>query len=848
MAEKQKIVLIDGNSLLNRAFFAMSVFATKDGLPTNGIFGFIKLVLKIIETDKPEYLAVAFDVHAPTFRHKMYDGYKATRKPMPEELVRQVPVLKELLSAMHIRCVELAGFEADDVIGTLSRRFADVDSYIYTGDRDAYQLVNEHVRVCFTKRGVTDIDLLTADNFVSKVGLEPWQIIEEKSLMGDSSDNIPGVKGIGPKTALDLLQKYKSLENIYAHLGELSPAVQKKLQEGEDSAKLSHTLATIDTQVPLDVSLKSCALTLPFPDEARDYFAKLEFRSLVDSKYFTSERKRAVDVVCYDSAEKFCELIPKNAEFSFFLDKKECHIFMGEKEHIFKIKENFFDAGVFLNELLPVFSKLFSEDNTAIVSDYKSLAHLFDGLGVEISCRIADVSILRYLVDSNLKVLTPSEFVKDYALSDENTAYALRLAYEEAEKKTAGTAEEKLYRDLELPLASVLLDMERYGVRVDESLFPEFSEKYKTEMNELSAKIYEMAGGPFNINSPFQLSEVLFEKLGMDPKGAKRNVRGGYSTNAEVLSELAESHEIVRLILRYREIQKLLSTYIDGIRPLVSGGIVHTTYNQTMTTTGRISSANPNLQNIPVRTSEGRELRKLFIPREGNVFVDADYSQIELRLLAHFSKCPALIDAYQKGEDVHAATAALVFGVPLSEVTPAMRRKAKSVNFGIIYGMSAFGLAKDINVSQAESQSYINKYFESHPEVKTYLDESVRFAKGNGYVMTVLGRKRYIPELKSSNYNQRLFGERAAMNMPLQGSAADIIKLAMLGVAKRLKEEGLKAKLVLQVHDELIIDTPVDEVEKVKKLLGEEMEGAMQLSVPLVAEATVGNTWYDAKA
>ena len=848
MADQEKFVLIDGNSLLNRAYYAMSVFTTKDGMPTNGIFGFVKLMFKIIETIGPTYFAVAFDVHAPTFRHKMFDGYKVTRKPMPEDLVCQVPVLKELLAAMNIRCVELEGYEADDIIGTLSRRFQGVDFYIYTGDRDSYQLVKENVNVCYTKRGVTDIELLTSENFVGKGGLEPWQIIEEKSLMGDSSDNIPGVKGIGPKTAVELLQKYGSLDAIYQHLEELSPAVQKKMKEGEEIARLSHTLATINTDVPIDVSLESCLLQLPFSEEARALFAKLEFRSLIDSEYFRAERKKVVNVVYCTSVDEFLPLIPEEGTFSFCIDMRECHIFLKETEYIFRLKENILEAGVFFDELKPALAKLFSEGHTAVVADFKALAHFFDELGVEIKCNIDDVSILRYLVDSNLRVLTPSEFVKDYALSDENSAYALMIAHGETVRKTVGTPEEKLYRDLELPLAYVLLDMERYGVRVDTEKFPEFSEKFKAELKELSVRIYALAGvDNFNINSPFQLSEVLFDKLGLDPKGAKRNSRGGYSTNAEVLEKLAEDHEIVRLILRYRELQKLQSTYIDGIRPLVSAGIVHTTYNQTMTTTGRISSANPNLQNIPVRTNEGRELRKLFIPRRGNVFVDADYSQIELRLLAHFSGCPALIDAYNRGEDIHAATAALVFGVEPKDVTSAMRRKAKSVNFGIIYGMSAFGLAKDINCTQREAQSYIDKYFESHPEVKAYMDENVRFAKENGYVMTILGRKRYIPELKSTNFSQRAFGERAAMNMPLQGSAADIIKLAMLGVWRRLKEEGLQAKLVLQVHDELVIDTPVSETEQVKKLLEEEMEHAMKLNVPLVAEASVGESWYDAK-
>ena len=847
MNQNQKLVLVDGNSLLNRAFYAMKVFSTKEGIPTNGIFGFVKLIIKIIETDKPQYFAVAFDVHAPTFRHKMYDGYKGTRKPMPEELVVQVPLLKELLAAMNIRCVELAGYEADDIIGTLSRRFENVDSYIYTGDRDAYQLVNEHVNVCFTKRGVTEIDLLTNENFYEKVGLTPAQIIEEKSLMGDSSDNIPGVKGIGPKTAIDLLQKYGDFEGIYAHLGELNGSLQKKLEEGKEMGQLSHTLATINTNVPIDVALESCRLTLPFPKAARDCLIKLEFRSMVDSDYFAKGTETETKTA-YPAAEEFLHSLPAEGEFAFCMYGRECHIYLNGTENIFRIKENILDDGIFFDELVPILNVLMSEGHTAIVVDFKAIAHQFDALNLKFNCKIDDISILRYLVDSNMRALTVSDYVKDYGLSDKNCAYALKLAHDDVMKKIVGTAEEKLYYELEQPLSLVLLGMERYGVRVDTEKFSEFSEKYRAEIDTLSKRIFELAGvKSFNLNSPFQLSEILYEKLGLRPKGAKKNIRGGYSTSAEVLEQLAETHEIVRLILRFREVQKFRSTYIDGIRPLVQAGIVHTTYNQTMTATGRISSANPNLQNIPIRTEEGRELRKLFIARPGNVFVDADYSQIELRLLAHLSQCPALIDAYKRGEDIHAATAASVFGVSVGEVTPAMRHKAKSVNFGIIYGMSAFGLAKDINVSQAEAQSYINKYFQSYPEVKAYLDESVRFAKEHEYVTTILGRKRYVPELKSTNFNERAFGERAAMNMPLQGSAAEIIKIAMIAVDRRLRKEGLRARLVLQVHDELVIDTPTEETEQVKTLLREEMEGAMELSVPLIAEASVGKSWYEAK-
>ena len=845
----EKLILIDGNSLLNRAYYAMSVFTTKDGQPTNGIFGFVKLVFKIIDDMKPKYLAVAFDLRAPTFRHKMYDQYKGTRKPMPEELVVQVPVLKDLLRAMNICIVEKEGYEADDLIGTLSRKFPDVETYIYTGDRDSYQLVKEGVSVCFTKRGVSDIDLLTAENFYGKVGLEPWQIIEEKALMGDSSDNIPGVHGIGPKSALSLLNEYTSLQNLYENLEKIAPALRNKLIDGKDDAFLSRTLATIDVNVPLETKLEDCKLLVPFSEEARAFFAKLEFRSLLNSEYLSAERTQAVEtVICNALTDELLAAVKGITEFAFSLEKEGYHFYFGEKEYVFPLRDNFLMPGFFPDELKPLLSELFDGKKHAIVCDVKALSHKLADVGVQISKNAEDVTLLRYLNDSNLRSAGAKELAKDYDLPEENCAYALHLAFYEAEKNTAGTAEEKLYRELELPLAQILLDMERTGVCVDTEKFPEFAEKYKRELDELSKEIYRLAGVEFNLNSPFQLSEILFDRLGFDARGAKKNSRGGYSTGAEVLERLAEDHEIARLILRYREIQKLQSTYIDGFRPLVTvDGIIHTTYNQTVTTTGRLSSANPNLQNIPVRTDEGRELRKLFIAREGNMFVDADYSQIELRLLAHFSGCKPLVEAYNAGEDIHAATAAQVFGVALKNVTPLMRRRAKTINFGIIYGMSAFGLSKDLGCSASEAQAYIDKYFATYSDVKEYMDGNVRRAREDGFVTTILGRKRYIPEIKAPSYNIRSFGERAAMNMPLQGSAADIIKLAMLGVARRLEADKLKSQLVLQVHDELILDTPVDEVERAQNALKEEMERAIKLNVPLVAEVSTGKSWYDAK-
>ena len=845
----EKLILIDGNSLLNRAFYAIAPFSTKEGLPTNGIFGFIKLIFKVIEEEQPTHFVVTFDVHAPTFRHKMYDAYKGTRKPMPEELIVQVPVLKDLLHAMCIYTVEKAGYEADDLIGTISRKFPEVQTLIFTGDRDSYQLIDEHTSVCMTKRGVTDLLRLTKDNFFEKEGITPSQVIELKALMGDSSDNIPGVKGIGPKSALSLLTRYHDLDGVYAHLDELSASVRQKLEQSRDDAYLSRTLATIDTNVPLDLSLGECELHLPFPDAARTAFAKLEFRSLVGSTFFSvaPEAQMQCKECASDDLAALIGRAPAITEFALSVEQEGIHLYDGTDEYLLRIKENFLEPGFFLTELKPLLEILFSGNRHAVLADVKATAHfLEEGVGIAIGCNADDVSLMRYLADSNRRPASTKELATEFAVPESCCAYALMLAYRDAKSRESET-DAKLYRDLELPLAYVLFDMERTGVRVDMTKFPAFSEKFKGEMDKLSARIYQLAGTEFNLNSPFQLSEVLFDRLGYSARGVKKNIRGGYSTSAEVLEKLAEDHEIARLILKYREVQKLQSTYVDGIRPLVTGGIVHTTYYQTMTTTGRLSSANPNLQNIPVRTEMGRELRKLFIAREGNVLIDADYSQIELRLLAHFSQCKALLEAYHDNLDIHAATAAKLFNVALSDVTPELRRRAKTINFGIIYGMSAFGLAKDLGCSNDEAQRYINAYFATHPEVRAYMEENVRRAKEDGYVTTLLGRKRYIVELKSGNFNQRAFGERAAMNMPLQGSAADIIKIAMLRVTKRLAQDGMAAKLVLQVHDELILDAPESEAETAKALLKEEMEAATELRVPLIAEVSTGKSWYEAK-
>ncbi len=901
-----KLILIDGNSLLNRAFYAIRLFTTKDGQPTNGVFGFMKLLFKIIEDESPTHLAVAFDLHAKTFRHHLFEAYKGTRKGMPEELAVQVPVLKDLLRAMGVCTVEKETFEADDLIGTLSKKFGGVEVLIYTGDRDSFQLVDEHVSVCFTKRGVSELDRLTRDNFFEKTGLEPFQIIEEKALMGDASDNIPGVKGIGPKLALDLLHEYRTAEAVFAHFDSLSPSLQKKLSGQEDISRLSKTLATIDTDVPLDLALSDMTLSLPFPAAAREKFALLEFRSLLDSPYFASSAQTVfpetpqehVEIISVSNLSDVFSALQGEEEFSFCFEADGAHLCLQDREYVFPAKRDLLGAGFFQEDLKGLLIELFTGTRRAVVSDYKALLHVLKGLGISPCCPVEDVSLLSYLLDSNRRAPTSEDFVKDFSLPNEARAYALKKAFSRAAEEAKGSAEETLYRDLELPLETVLFEMEEDGVRIDEKRLPEFSARYQAEIDALTQKIYALAGMEFNINSPVKLSEVLFGTMGLPHTGAKKNSRGSYSTDAEVLERLSEQHEIARLLLRYREIKKLQSTYIDGFKPLIKNGFVHTTYNQTATTTGRLSSANPNLQNIPVRTEEGKELRRLFVAREGNVLIDADYSQIELRLLAHMSGCKPLQEAFLAERDIHAETAARVFGVGAGEVTPLMRRRAKAVNFGIIYGISAYGLSKDVGCTPKEAQNFIEKYFETYPEVKAYMDENVARAKRDGYVTTILGRKRYIPEIKASNFATRSFGERAAMNMPLQGSSADIIKIAMLAVFRRLKKEGLRAKLVLQVHDELVLDAPLDERDAACALLKEEMErvrsqlaplaksseelkvpltaedalkaetndsagltvpfaykselgaetnDSLGLAVPLTAEVACGNSWFDAK-
>ncbi len=843
----EKLVLIDGNSLLNRAFYATPMFTTKDGTPTNAVFGFVKLLLNIIKDLKPEYLIVAFDLKAPTFRHKLYTDYKGNRRGMPDELAVQMPILKDLLRQMNIAICEKEGFEADDIIGTLSKKF-DVHSYIYTGDRDSYQLVDKNTDVHFTIKGVSELQKLNYENFKCLVGCNPIQIIDLKSLMGDKSDNIPGVAGVGEKTAKDLIEKYGSLENVYDNIENIKGALKTKLELNKEMAFLSKTLATIKTDVPLDIDLKKCKLENKFSNEVKNKFAQLEFRSLLSLDIFQNQERVEIRTELVRSKENFISLCKSQKEL-YLVYSNGLFAFIDGIEYKMPIRLNLIDDAFTDEEIIDTLGKVLKDyTGCLITNNSKNLRHILDKNGIKLSCKFEDISILKYIVDYNGKDDDLNYLIEYYGFDENCPAYSVSKIYAILIEKLYTEKQEKLYYDLELPLSICLFEMEKAGFKVDENQLDEIGKKLKKELTILSEKIYELSGQIFNINSPSQLGEILFDKLGLE--GGKKGKTGKYSTNVEILENLTNSHPIIEQIIKYRQIQKLLSTYIEGLKPLIDKktSLIHTSFNQVVTSTGRLSSTNPNLQNIPTRDTEGKEIRKFFVSQdEKHILIDADYSQIELRLLAHFSNCKELVQAYNNDEDIHTLTASQVFETPIEEVTSNMRRSAKAVNFGIIYGISDYGLAKQLKIPTQKAKEYINKYFETYTAVKEYMNSTIEFARQNGYVQTLLGRKRKIPEIKSTNYNIRSFGERAAMNMPLQGSSADIIKIAMLNVSKRLKDENLKSELILQVHDELIIDALEEEADIVEKLLKSEMENAVKLTVPLTASVSRGRCWFDCK-
>ena len=853
----EKLVLIDGNSLINRAFYAMPLLTTKIGTPTNAVYGFMNMFFKMLGEIKPKYVAVAFDLKAPTFRHKIYSEYKGTRKPMPEELRPQIPLLKDLLRLMGVTVMEKEGSEADDIIGTVAKHTS-IQTIIFTGDKDSFQLVDNETEVHFTKRGITDTEIYDAQNFKEKTGITPAQIIELKSLMGDSSDNIPGIPGVGEKTAINLLQSYGDLDGVYAHVDELKGKLKEKVENNKDSAYLSKTLATIDCDCGVDTDVQKMTFPTPFSAEVRKKFVELEFKSLYKKDEWFEEASTEV----LEQGERAFAPVPAitvndltqiksvlNGKIALSIGDKSVNLSDGKAEYVIPIKETLFDDGFNLSEVLNALVPAFTGENALVLFNKKDLRHfIFNAANLPLTAPCADVSVMKYLADYSGRDETLDEIIVEYDLNKDTPAASLFFAYETLYDKLEKEQMKDLYEKVELPLSDVLFSMEQSGFKIDVNALNQASEKYRVIIEALEKEIRDLAAEPtLNVNSPKQLGDVLFEKLKL---GKGKKTKYGYSTTAEILESLEGTHPIIPAILKYRQLQKLQSTYIEGFKPLIekSTGLIHTSFNQTVTATGRLSSKEPNLQNIPVRDDEGKEIRKFFVPKsDDRILVGADYSQIELRLLAAFSGCESLISAFREGKDIHAATAAKVFGVPLSDVTAQMRSNAKAVNFGIIYGMSEYGLAKTLKIENYQARDYINSYFKEYPEVKSYMDENVAFAKANGYAKTLLGRKRYIRELLSTNYNMRQFGERVAMNMPLQGSSADIIKLAMLGVQKRLKEENLKSELILQVHDELIIDTFIDEKEAVEKILVEEMEGAVNLAVPLTVGLGSGKTWFDAK-
>lgn len=849
----EKLILIDGNSLLNRAYYATPVFSTRSGMPTNAIFGFVKLLFKILDGEKPEYIAVAFDLKAPTFRHKMYDGYKATRKGMPDDLAAQVEPLKNLLSAMKIATCCKEGIEADDIIGSLTRKF-DVHSYIYTGDRDSFQLVNANTDVYYTKRGVSDLLKLNIDNFKAQTGINPSQIIDLKALMGDKSDNIPGVPGIGEKTAYDLLGKYSTLDGVYENIENLKGATKDKLINNKELAYLSYSLATIDTDCKVDLLLENCVAPKKYSSDVKKIFTQLEFNSLLSLDIFedgacveAEQRAYPENIIC-DNVNELLEAIKCNYVFGVIVEQASAKIYVGGKHYSVGVQNDLIEAGISVNDYIKALRAVFSVKNNKVITfGYKAAMHILNSYGIELLCDFEDVALQKYLCDFTTASMNFQELCGYYLYDYGYAAFAVYELSERYFKLLKSENMLELYEKIEKPLLPVLYDMEKTGVKVSRETLDSLAERYDKICNEYKSKIFEACGKQFNLNSPAQLGEVLYKNIGITAVKKKKSDK--YITSADVLDKLRLEYPIVDDVLKYRMYQKLNSTYLEGFKPLINRttDLIHTTYNQALTTTGRLSSEKPNLQNIPIRENEGREIRKIFIPREGNIFIDADYSQIELRLLAHFSDCAELIEAYRKGIDIHSVTASQVFGVQLGDVTEKMRREAKAVNFGIIYGLSDFGLSKNLNISLETARQYINKYFETYREVKEYMNANVEFAKEHGYIATLTGRKRVIPEIKSPNYNLRQFGERAAMNMPLQGSSADIIKIAMINVYNKLQEADLKTKLILQVHDELVLDAPEEEADIASEILKTEMENAVKLKVPLTVEVHCGRNWYAAK-
>lgn len=878
----KKLLIFDGNSIVNRAFYGVRLLTNKEGLYTNAIYGFLNILLKYLETDQPDYLVIAFDLRAPTFRHKQFEGYKAQRKGMPEELASQMPVLKEVLAAMNIAMVSMEGYEADDLIGTVASwcEQQGVECHIATGDRDSLQLASETTRIYLTatRQGATQTEVVTPEAFREKYGTEPARLVDIKGLMGDSSDNIPGVAGIGEKTAVKLIGEYGSIDGVYENLDKISGSVKTKLENGREAAFMSRGLAKIDCQVPLEAKLEDFARREYNGEALAELLSKLEFKSILN-KLSLKPVEAAADnapelerVIITDGGEakKAAKELLQADYFSFALLREDegicaAALMTAEKYYFFS-----FGAGLLASFGVTDIREVFEGPAEKYGHRVKEDLLLLKSYGVTLKNAVYDTSIAAYILDCTRSsydpgllcgfeteeamfgkgkkrvspAMLPVQEVADYGYK---LAAAVLSLKKEQEKLLREREQEALFYEVEMPLCFVLAEMEETGFKIDKSSLREFGESLSGVLELLEKQIFQIAGMEFNVNSTRQLGEVLFDRLKLP---VIRKTKTGYSTDSDVLERLSGQHEIIGLIKEYRTLTKLKSTYADGLIQVIdpADGKIHSKFNQTVTATGRISSTEPNLQNIPVRMEIGREIRKMFVPEsEDYVLLDADYSQVELRILAHISKDEVLTDAFLHQKDIHAITASQVFGIPLEEVTSQMRTQAKAVNFGIVYGISDFALAGDLKITRKMARQYIDSYLERYPKVKQYMAGIVEQAKETGYVTTILNRRRYIPELKSQKYTERSFGERVAMNTPVQGSAADVIKVAMVKVHQALKERGLKSRLLLQVHDELIVEACRCEAEEVSRILKENMEQAVQLSVPLTADVHEGENWYEAK-
>ncbi len=863
-----KLLAVDSNSVLNRAFYGIKLLTAKDGTYTNGVYGFMNILLKIMEETHPDAVAFAFDVKGPTFRHKQYDGYKAQRKGMPDELACQMPILKELLANLGYRIIEAPGYEGDDILGTLARVCTEQgdECVIATGDRDSLQLVSPtvSVRLASTKMGQASSTLYNIDTIRETYGLFPKQLIEVKALMGDSSDNIPGVAGVGEKTALMLIQNFESLDGVYENIESplIKPGMRQKLIEHKETAYLSRQLATICTDAPIDTNLASYIPGKVKNNDAYRLLTRLETFSLITRLGLTqpagpeevaSPEAPAQPTLAAASLEALFAENPKQADLLCRFDGDDCTAFA------FLSKGRYFTAVAGEDGFAENLKQVLTCGISLRVDDSKRLYHLGLNGGFPLTSIVFDVRLAGYLLSPNSTEYTVSRLSAEYEIppcplqgdftatldgfSDEIARFSALC--DKLETQLERNGQQKLLGEIELPLAQVLASMEHLGFAVDKSGIQQFGKSLDQRIADIQERIYFLAGGQFNVNSPKQLGEILFDKL-MLP--TKKKTKTGYSTNADVLEWLKGKHPIIEEILEYRMLAKLKSTYVDGLIKVVGqDGRIHSSFQQTETRTGRISSTEPNMQNIPVRTELGSSLRKFFLAQPGWVLIDADYSQIELRVLAHIANDSHMIEAFLSGEDIHTTTAARVFNMPPAFVTPAMRRNAKAVNFGIVYGIGAFSLSQDIGVSVKEADQYIKSYLENYSGVKQYMEKTIADAKQNGYVSTMFGRRRYLPELKSTNHNLKAFGERVAMNMPIQGSAADIIKIAMVRVYHRFLNENMKARLILQVHDELLVEAPAQEKDAACAILKEEMEQAAKLAVPMEVDVGVGESWYDAK-